>query len=119
MPFSDLLDPFQLPPGFKLPQLELYDGTGEHLQGYIAHMTITSNNPDVYTKAFHHCLTGKARYCYMDLPMKTIDTYQQTADAFVFKFATSIQRILRMEIERLIQLGQLREFTRERRHEKP
>ncbi|GAA0158554.1 hypothetical protein LIER_38679 [Lithospermum erythrorhizon] len=78
MPFSDRLDTFQLPPGFKLPQLELYDGTCDpikHLQGYIAYMTITSNNPDVYAKTFPSSLTGKARDWYMALPLKTRDTY--------------------------------------------
>ncbi|GAA0167918.1 hypothetical protein LIER_22752 [Lithospermum erythrorhizon] len=60
MPFSDRLDAFWLPPGFKLPQLEL--------------------------------LTGSARDWYMKLPLKTIDTYQQTADAFVAKFGTTIQK---------------------------
>ncbi|GAA0183594.1 hypothetical protein LIER_42434 [Lithospermum erythrorhizon] len=32
MSFSDQLDTFQLPPGFKLPQLELYDGTGDPIK---------------------------------------------------------------------------------------
>ncbi|GAA0143875.1 hypothetical protein LIER_04455 [Lithospermum erythrorhizon] len=95
MPFSDRLDAFQLPLGFKLPQLELYDSTGDpikYLQGYIAHMTITSNNLDVYAKAFPNSLTGKAKDWYMALPLKTIDPYQQTTDAFVAKFATDVQR---------------------------
>ncbi|GAA0142595.1 hypothetical protein LIER_03456 [Lithospermum erythrorhizon] len=95
MPFLDRLDAFQLPPGFKLPQLKLYDGTGDpikHLQGYITHIAIISNNPNVYAKAFPNSLTGKARDWYMALPMKTIDTYQQTADAFVAMFGTTIQR---------------------------
>ncbi|GAA0170032.1 hypothetical protein LIER_24382 [Lithospermum erythrorhizon] len=38
MPFPDRLDAFQLPPGFKLAQLKLYDGTGDlikHLRGYM------------------------------------------------------------------------------------
>ncbi|GAA0163156.1 hypothetical protein LIER_39534 [Lithospermum erythrorhizon] len=59
---------------------------------HISHMTITSNNPDVYANAFPNSLTGKTRDWYMTLPMKTIDTYQQTADTFVAKFATAIQR---------------------------
>ncbi|GAA0138301.1 hypothetical protein LIER_42529 [Lithospermum erythrorhizon] len=85
MSFSDGLDAFQLPPGFKFPQLELYDRMGDpinHLQGYIAHMTITSNNPDLYAKTFPNSLTGRTRDWYMTLPLKTIDMYRQTADAF-------------------------------------
>ncbi|GAA0143998.1 hypothetical protein LIER_35847 [Lithospermum erythrorhizon] len=34
MPFSDQLDAFHLPPGFKLPQLELYDGTRDQSSIY-------------------------------------------------------------------------------------
>ncbi|GAA0163488.1 hypothetical protein LIER_19340 [Lithospermum erythrorhizon] len=82
MPFSD---PFRLPPGFEMPQLELYDSTGDpikHLQGYISNMMITSNNPDVYARAFPNSLTGRTRDWYLALPLKMIDTYQQTADAF-------------------------------------
>ncbi|GAA0169537.1 hypothetical protein LIER_40784 [Lithospermum erythrorhizon] len=42
--------------------------------------------------SFSDSLAGKARDWYMDLPLKTIDTYQQTTDAFVSKFATVVQR---------------------------
>ncbi|GAA0139986.1 hypothetical protein LIER_35173 [Lithospermum erythrorhizon] len=89
------LKKFMLPPGFKLPELELYDGTGDpvkYLDDYIAHMTITSNYPDVYAKAFPNSVTGRVRDWYMTLPLKTIDTYQQTANAFVAKFGATIQR---------------------------
>ncbi|GAA0183936.1 hypothetical protein LIER_42488 [Lithospermum erythrorhizon] len=41
---------------------------------------------------FSDRLTGKARDWYMALQLKTIDTYQQTADAFVAKFAIAVQR---------------------------
>ncbi|GAA0169806.1 hypothetical protein LIER_43860 [Lithospermum erythrorhizon] len=93
MLFSNRLDAFQLPPGFKLLQLELYDRTEDPIKHlHIAHMTITLNNPDVYPKAFPNSLTRKARDWYMVLPLKTIDTYQQTADAFVANFATAVQK---------------------------
>ncbi|GAA0148253.1 hypothetical protein LIER_07748 [Lithospermum erythrorhizon] len=77
MPFSDRLDAFQLPPGYKLPHLEFYDGIGDsikHLQGYIVHMTITSNNRDVYAKAFSNSLTGKARDCGTGQPVDLRET---------------------------------------------
>ncbi|GAA0167015.1 hypothetical protein LIER_22043 [Lithospermum erythrorhizon] len=63
MPLTDRLDSIALPRGFKLPHFNLFDGSGDplkHLKGFIAHMTITSNNPDVYVKAFPNSLTGKA-----------------------------------------------------------
>ncbi|GAA0184485.1 hypothetical protein LIER_31773 [Lithospermum erythrorhizon] len=66
MPFTDRLDNIPLPCGFKLPQFNLFDGRGDplkHLKGFIAHMTIISNNPDA------------------------------TVDVFVTKFGTAIQTI--------------------------
>ncbi|GAA0173824.1 hypothetical protein LIER_41595 [Lithospermum erythrorhizon] len=102
MPFTDRLDSVALPSGFKHPQFHLFDGSGDtlkHLKGFIAHMTITSNNPDVYAKPFPNSLTGKALDWYMELPLKSIDTYQATADVFVAKFGTAIQT---MQDERIL-----------------
>ncbi|GAA0182843.1 hypothetical protein LIER_42315 [Lithospermum erythrorhizon] len=96
MPFSNRLDNIALPAGLKLPQFNLFDGNGDplkHLKGFIAHMTITSNNPDVYAKAFPNNLTGKALDWYMKLPLKSLDSYEETADTFVSKFGTAIQSI--------------------------
>ncbi|GAA0161264.1 hypothetical protein LIER_17622 [Lithospermum erythrorhizon] len=102
MPFTDHLDSIALPSGFKLPQFNLFDGNGDprkHLKGFIAHMTITSNNPDVYAKAFPNSLTGKALDWYMELPLKSIDSYQATADVYVAKFGSAIQT---MQDERIL-----------------
>ncbi|GAA0175563.1 hypothetical protein LIER_28711 [Lithospermum erythrorhizon] len=62
MPFSDRLDSVVLLAGFKLPQFNLFDGNGnplKHLKGFITHMSITSNNSDVYVKAFPNRFTKK------------------------------------------------------------
>ncbi|GAA0145150.1 hypothetical protein LIER_36081 [Lithospermum erythrorhizon] len=84
MPFSDRLDVFQLPPGFKLPQLEL--------------------------------LTGRARDWYMAFPLKMIDTYQQTTDAFVAKFGTTVQKRQVEEIHMDIQQGKNESLRAYRSH---
>ncbi|GAA0158286.1 hypothetical protein LIER_15361 [Lithospermum erythrorhizon] len=45
------LDGVALLAGFKLPEFNLFDGNGDPLKllkWFIAHMTITSNNPNVY-----------------------------------------------------------------------
>ncbi|GAA0147330.1 hypothetical protein LIER_07057 [Lithospermum erythrorhizon] len=102
MRFSDRLDSIALLAGFKLPQFNLFDGNGDplkHLKGFITHMAITSNNPDVYAKAFPNSLTGKALDWYMELPLKSLDSYQATTDAFVAKFGTTIQS---MQDERIL-----------------
>ncbi|GAA0161350.1 hypothetical protein LIER_17686 [Lithospermum erythrorhizon] len=94
MPFIERLDVVPLPKGFILPQFIQYNGTGDpikHLQDFLAKMKITSNNPDVYVKAFSNSLSDKALDWYMALPLKSIDSYQQTTDVFIAKFGSSIQ----------------------------
>ncbi|GAA0169558.1 hypothetical protein LIER_24012 [Lithospermum erythrorhizon] len=62
-PFTDRSDVVPLPGGFVLPQFTQFSGAGDpikHLQGFLAKMTITSNNPDIYAKAFSNSLSDKA-----------------------------------------------------------
>ncbi|GAA0161974.1 hypothetical protein LIER_18169 [Lithospermum erythrorhizon] len=95
MPFTDRLDGIPLPQGFTLPQFTQFNGTGDpvkHLQGFLAKMTITSNNPDIYAKAFSNSLSDRALDWYMALPLNSIDSYQQTADVFIAKFGFAIQK---------------------------
>ncbi|GAA0144926.1 hypothetical protein LIER_05243 [Lithospermum erythrorhizon] len=61
--FTDRLDTVPLPKGFVLPQFTQFGGSGDpikHLQGFLAKMTITSNNPDIYVKAVSNSLSDKA-----------------------------------------------------------
>ncbi|GAA0155591.1 hypothetical protein LIER_13287 [Lithospermum erythrorhizon] len=95
MPFTDRLDAVPLPKGFVFPQFTQFSGTGDpikYLQGLLAKMEITSNNPDIYAKAFSNSSGDKALDWYMALPLKSIDSYQQTADAFIAKFGSVIQK---------------------------
>ncbi|GAA0155812.1 hypothetical protein LIER_13455 [Lithospermum erythrorhizon] len=55
-------------------------------------MTITSNDPNIYAKAFSNSLSNRALEWYMTLPLKSIDSYQQTVDAFIAKFGSAIQK---------------------------
>ncbi|GAA0162447.1 hypothetical protein LIER_18537 [Lithospermum erythrorhizon] len=94
MSFTERLVVVPLCKGFILPQFTQYNDTGDpikHLQGFLAKMTITSNNPGVYANAFSNSLSDKALDWYMALPLKSIDSYQQTADMFIAKFGSSIQ----------------------------
>ncbi|GAA0170975.1 hypothetical protein LIER_25121 [Lithospermum erythrorhizon] len=94
MPFTDRLDVVPFPKGFVLPQFTLFGGSSDpikHLQGFLTKMTITSNNSDIYAKAYFNSLSDKALVWYVALPLKSIDTYQQTADAIIAKFGSAIQ----------------------------
>ncbi|GAA0154164.1 hypothetical protein LIER_12227 [Lithospermum erythrorhizon] len=95
MSFTDRLDEVPLPKGFILPQFTQFNGTGDpikHLQGFMAKMIITSNDPDIYAIAFSNNLADCVLDWYMALPLKSIDSYQQTADAFIAKFGSAIQK---------------------------
>ncbi|GAA0153589.1 hypothetical protein LIER_11791 [Lithospermum erythrorhizon] len=94
MPFTDTLNAVPLPKGFILPQFTQFNGTGDpinHLQGFLAKMKITSNDPDIYAKDFSNSLVDHALDWSMALPLKSIDSYQQTAAPFVAKFGSAIQ----------------------------
>ncbi|GAA0170107.1 hypothetical protein LIER_24445 [Lithospermum erythrorhizon] len=94
MPFTDMLDAVPLPKGFVLSQFTQFGGSGDpikYLQGILAKMKITSNNPNIYAKTFSNSLNDKALDWYMELLLKSIDTYQQNADAFIAKFGSAIQ----------------------------
>ncbi|GAA0174456.1 hypothetical protein LIER_27843 [Lithospermum erythrorhizon] len=78
MPF---LDGVSQPKGFILPQFTQYNRIGDpikHLQGFLVKMTITSNDPEIYAKAFSNSLTDRAldwgksskRQNYEPLPQK-------------------------------------------------
>ncbi|GAA0160550.1 hypothetical protein LIER_17083 [Lithospermum erythrorhizon] len=63
MSFTDRLDAVLLPQGFILPQFTQFNGSGDpvkHLQGFLAKMNITSNNPDIYMKTFSNSLSDQA-----------------------------------------------------------
>ncbi|GAA0150546.1 hypothetical protein LIER_09469 [Lithospermum erythrorhizon] len=57
----------------------------KHLKGFLAQMTITTNDMDIYAKAFQNSLTGAALDWYMELPPNSIDSYAPTTDAFIAK----------------------------------
>ncbi|GAA0154139.1 hypothetical protein LIER_12208 [Lithospermum erythrorhizon] len=93
MTFSYRLDAFHLPSGFKLPQLELYDGTGDpinHLQRELAAKPYKGTFPQ---RGMVKCNQQASTYEPFDnYPLRVF-----VAEAF----------------------AQLKEFTRDRGHEKP
>ncbi|GAA0154351.1 hypothetical protein LIER_37861 [Lithospermum erythrorhizon] len=111
MPFTARLNGVHIPVGFILPQFTQYSGIRDpqkHLKDFLAQMTITTNDMDIYAKAFPNRLTGAALDWYMELLPDSIDSYAHTADAFIFKYNTSIAN---KQDERT--LMDLQQFTRE------
>ncbi|GAA0150659.1 hypothetical protein LIER_09549 [Lithospermum erythrorhizon] len=92
--FTDRLDGVPLPKGFTLPQFTQLNGVEDPIKrvlGFLAKMTITSNDPDIYAKAFSNILADRALDWYMALQLRSIDSYLQIGDAFIAKFGSTIQ----------------------------
>ncbi|GAA0153374.1 hypothetical protein LIER_11626 [Lithospermum erythrorhizon] len=74
--FTDRLDVVPLPKGFVLHQSTQFGRSGDPIK----HLQAFSNSP-----------SDKVLEWYMTLPLKSIDTYKQTTDAFIAKFGSAIQ----------------------------
>ncbi|GAA0152186.1 hypothetical protein LIER_37442 [Lithospermum erythrorhizon] len=93
IPFTARLNVVPIPIGFLLPQFTQYNGIGDpqkHLKGFLAQMTITTNDMDIYAKTFPNSLTGTTLDWYIELPASSIDSYASTAEAFISKYTASI-----------------------------
>nr|POE89200.1 hypothetical protein CFP56_57121 [Quercus suber] len=78
-----------LPPKFRLPQLEFYDGTKDPLDHIGAFKTILNlqQTPDeVIYRSFPATLRGAARVWFSKLPASSIENFEQLSDSFVRHF---------------------------------
>ncbi|GKV48140.1 hypothetical protein SLEP1_g54971 [Rubroshorea leprosula] len=86
------LEPY--PAGFKIPQLETYDGTkdpDDHLNALIC-------------KIFPSTLRGNAQTWYYSLPPRSISSYTEMASAFATKFSS--RRLIRKTTSELMRVKQ-------------
>ncbi|GAA0140577.1 hypothetical protein LIER_01893 [Lithospermum erythrorhizon] len=93
MPFTTRLNTVPIPTGFILSQFTQYNRIGDpqnHLKIFLAQMTMTKNDMDIYAKTFTNSLTGAALDWYMALPVNSIDSHASTVEAFIVKYSTSI-----------------------------
>ncbi|GAA0171867.1 hypothetical protein LIER_25803 [Lithospermum erythrorhizon] len=99
MPFIARLNIVPIPTGFVLPQFKQYNGIEDphkHIKGFLAQLTITTNDMDIYAKTFPNSLTGAALDWYMELPANFINSYARTAEAFSLPCTTHPLPISRM-----------------------
>ncbi|GKU89581.1 hypothetical protein SLEP1_g3705 [Rubroshorea leprosula] len=81
------LEPY--PVGFKIPQLETYDGTkdpDDHLHAFYSCMQAQNASDALMCKIFPSTLRGNARTWYYSLPPRSISSYTEMASAFATKF---------------------------------
>ncbi|XP_023919235.1 uncharacterized protein LOC112030801 [Quercus suber] len=88
-PFTPSVLECPLPPKFRLPQLEFYDGTKDPLDHIGAFKTILNlqQTPDeVICKLFPATLRGAARVWFSKFPASSIENFEQLSDSFVRHF---------------------------------
>ncbi|GKV42236.1 hypothetical protein SLEP1_g49665 [Rubroshorea leprosula] len=79
------------PAGFKIPQLETYDGTkdpDDHLHAFYSCMQAQNASDALMCKIFPSTLRGNAQTWYYSLPPRSISSYTKMAFAFATKFSS-------------------------------
>ncbi|GKV04476.1 hypothetical protein SLEP1_g16631 [Rubroshorea leprosula] len=99
------LEPY--PDGFKIPQLETYDGTkdlDDHLHAFYSCMQAQNASDALMCKIFPSTLRGNARTWYYSLPPRSISSYTEMASAFATKFSS--RRLTRKTTSELMRVKQ-------------
>ncbi|GKV15530.1 hypothetical protein SLEP1_g26315 [Rubroshorea leprosula] len=95
------------PAGFKIPQLETYDGTkdpDDHLHAFYSCMQAQNASDALMCKIFPSTLRGNARTWYYSLPPRSISSYTEMASAFATKFSS--RRLIRKTTSELMRVKQ-------------
>ncbi|GKV12353.1 hypothetical protein SLEP1_g23508 [Rubroshorea leprosula] len=95
------------PVGFKIPQLETYDGTkdpDDHLHALYSCMQAQNASDALMCKIFPSTLRGNARTWYYSLPPRLISSYTDMASAFATKFSS--RRLIRKTTSELMRVKQ-------------
>ncbi|GKV20170.1 hypothetical protein SLEP1_g30327 [Rubroshorea leprosula] len=100
-----ILEPY--PVGFRIPQLETYDGTkdpDDHLHAFYSCMQAQNASDALMCKIFPSTLRGNARTWYYSLPPRSINSYTELASAFATKFSS--RRLIRKTTSELMRVKQ-------------
>ncbi|KAL0462362.1 UNVERIFIED_CONTAM: hypothetical protein Slati_0123800 [Sesamum latifolium] len=77
-------------PGIKIPNLSEYNGVGDpqdHLDQFLARADLLDISDAAYCKLFRTTLSGKAMVWFNQLPLGTIETFDQLSQRFLHHFA--------------------------------
>ena len=78
-----------LPPKFKIPSLDSYDGTRElfdHIATFKTTMHLQGVPNEIICKAFPTTLTGPARVWFSKIPPSTVGSFEELSKLFVNNF---------------------------------
>ncbi|KAK3005159.1 hypothetical protein RJ639_017165 [Escallonia herrerae] len=106
-PFTEEIDLFPIPPNFKMPPCESYDGTGdpmEHLERFTSRMNLHMVPDQIKCRVCPVILKGAAHVWFQHLAPRSISCWAQLAESFRSNFLTSrAQRKNSLALFRIIQ----------------
>ena len=88
-PFTNEVLNCPLPPKFRLPQLELYDGSKDplyYIESFKMLMLLQMTPEEVMCRAFPTTLKGAAKVWFSKIPLGTIVDFEQLSKGFVRHF---------------------------------
>ncbi|KAK3027620.1 hypothetical protein RJ639_042373 [Escallonia herrerae] len=94
-PLSKAIEKAKLPPNFRMPQCDLYDGTGdpgEHVYQFQTNMLLLQVSDDVMCRAFLTTLRKAAHAWFKSLQPRSIYSFGQLSDLFQKHFVSSHSR---------------------------
>ncbi|XP_071911843.1 uncharacterized protein [Coffea arabica] len=91
-PFTREVEDYPLPRRFKIPNIELYDGSTDpedHLSVFLTHMCLQTAADALRCKTFPMFLKGKARLWFQGLAPGSIRSFTELARQFAAQFVSS------------------------------
>ena len=79
-PFTMSVNSFPLPPKFRMPHIESYDGAKDpidHLESFKNQMHLQGVADEIMCRAFPTTLKGPARICFSRLTPNSITTFKE------------------------------------------
>nr|GME05145.1 uncharacterized protein LOC109158413 [Ipomoea batatas] len=93
-PFSAKVQNYKVLKDFKFPSMPTYDGSSDpsdHLMGFQAKMLIVGAKDPMYCRVFVSTLEGIARDWFISLPRGSVSTFEDLANQFLTRFASSMR----------------------------
>ena len=91
-PFSTEIRTRALPPKFKMPNLEVYDGSGDpmdHPNHFREHLSLQGLDETTMCQCFPLTLKGDTRIWFYGMPTDSIRNFGNLAMVFLSQFASS------------------------------
>ena len=88
-PFVPLINAHPLPPKFKMPSLDSYDGTRDpfdHIATFKTTMHLQGVPDEIMCRAFPTTLKGPARVWFSKIPPSTVTSFEELSKLFVNNF---------------------------------